>query len=57
MKKFIETIIIFLLPNLFWQTLALFLDVNRVIVNFDYLAILLLLIFRKKNIGLIAFLL
>lgn len=55
MKKFIETIIIFLLPNFFWQTVAFFLGVNRVIVNFDYLVILLLLIFRKKNIGLIAF--
>lgn len=55
MKKFIETIIIFLLPNFFWQTVAFFLDVSRILFNFDYLLIVLLLILNKKRIGFFLF--
>lgn len=55
MKKFIVIFIVFLLPNLFWQAIALFLDVYRVIFNLDYLIIISFLVLSKKRIGFFLF--
>ncbi len=55
MKKFIVIFIVFLLPNLFWQAIALFLDVYRVIFNLDYLFIISFLVLSKKRIGFFLF--
>ncbi|KKW80645.1 hypothetical protein AAV97_04435 [Acinetobacter sp. Ag2] len=55
MKKFTVIFIAFLLPNIFWQIVAFFLDVHRVTINFDYIAIVLLLVFNKKRIGFFLF--
>lgn len=55
MKKFTVIFIAFLLPNIFWQIVAFFWDVHRVTINFDYIAIVLLLVFNKKRIGFFLF--
>lgn len=55
MKKFIVIFIIFLLPNLFWQVVASFLDVYRVIFNLDYLFIISFWVLSKKRIGFFLF--
>lgn len=55
MKKFFIILLFFLLPNLFWQVLAFFFNIERNFFNIDYFLIILAIYYKRIYIGLLLF--
>ena len=57
MQKYLIFFLILLLPNFFWQGVALYLDVQRVFLNIDYVLVIGGIFFRKRIVAVFLFLL
>lgn len=55
MKKIFIILLFFLLPNLFWQVLAFFFNIERNFFNIDYFLIILAIYYKRIYIGLLLF--
>lgn len=55
MKKFFIILLFFLLPNLFWQLIAFFFNIERNFFNIDYFLIILAIYYKRIYIGLLLF--
>ncbi|MDO3664251.1 sulfatase-like hydrolase/transferase [Acinetobacter higginsii] len=53
--NFLYILLLFLAPNIFWQTISYFFEIHRSFINFDYILILVFFQLNKKKLGIIVF--
>ncbi|MEN5171994.1 sulfatase-like hydrolase/transferase [Acinetobacter higginsii] len=55
--NFLYILLLFLAPNIFWQTISCFFEIHRSFINFDYIWVLVFFQLNKKKLGIIVLLL